>query len=94
MLLLVLLDLSAAFNIVDHSILLKRLSNTMGIKGNTLKWFQSYLSDRYQYDKVEGQSSRSVPLNHGAPQGSTLDTYLFNIHMTPLADILRELIWN
>ncbi len=53
--------------------------------------FQSYLSDRYQYVKVEGQSSRYVPLNHGVPQGSSLGPYLFNIYMTPLADILREL---
>ncbi len=45
----------------------------------------------YQYVKVEGQSSRSVPLNHGVPQGSSLGPYMFNIYMTPLADILREL---
>ncbi len=70
--LLVLLDLSAAFDTIDHTILLKRLSNRMGIKGNALKWFQPYLSDRYQYVKVEGQSSRSVPLNHDVPQGSSL----------------------
>ncbi len=47
--------------------------------------------DRYGYVKVEDQSSRSVPLNHGVPQGSSLGPYLFNIYMTPLADILREL---
>ncbi len=62
----------------------------MGIKGNALKWFESHLSDRYQYVKVEGQSSRSVPLNHGMPQGSSLGLYLFNIYMTHLADILGE----
>ncbi len=70
--LLVLLDLSAAFDTIDHTILLKRLSNRMGIKGNAVKWFKSYLSDRYQYVKVEGQFSRFVPLNHGVPQGSSL----------------------
>ncbi len=69
--LLVLLDLSVAFDTTDHTILLKRLSNRMGIKGNALKWFQSYLSDKYQYVKVEGQSSSSVSLNHGVPQGSS-----------------------
>ncbi len=89
--LLVLLDLSAAFDTIDDTILLKRLSNRIGIKGNALKWFQSYLSDRYQYVKVEGQSSRSVPLNHSVPQGSSLGPYLINIYMTPLADILKEL---
>ncbi len=86
-----LLDLSAGFDTTDHTILLKRLFNWNGIKGNALKWFQLYLSDRYQYVKVEGQSSRSVPLNHGVPQVSSLGPYLFNIYMTPLADILREL---
>ncbi len=51
--LLVLLYLSAALGTIDHSILLKGLSNWMGIKGKALKWFQQYLSDRYQYVKVE-----------------------------------------
>ncbi len=52
---LVLNELSAAFNMIDHTILLNRLSNQMGIKGMALKWFQSYLLDRYQYVKVEGE---------------------------------------
>ncbi len=91
MVLLVLFDLSAAFDTVNHTILLKGLSNQMGIKGNALKWFRSYLSDRFQHVKVQGKSSRSVPFNHGVPQGSSLGPYLFNIYMTSLADILREL---
>ncbi len=70
--LLVLIDLSAVFDTIDYTIVLKRLSNWIGIKRNSLKWFQSYMSDRYQYVKVEGQSSRSVPLNHGVQQGSSL----------------------
>ncbi len=52
--LLVLHDLSAAFNMIDHTILHNRLSHWMGIKGNALKWFHSYLSDKYRYVKVEG----------------------------------------
>ncbi len=73
--LLVLLNLSAAFDTVDDTIVLKSLSNQMGIKGKALKWFQSYLSDRYQYVKVEVQSSRSVPLNHGVPQVHICSTF-------------------
>ncbi len=45
----------------------------------------------YLYVKVDGQSLRSAPLTHGVPQGPALGTILFNIYMTPLAYILREL---
>ncbi len=83
-----LLDLSDAFDIIDHSVLFKWLSNQIGIKGMALKWFQSYLSDRYQYVKVEGQS---VSLNHEVAQLPHLGHIQFNIYCTPIADILREL---
>ncbi len=58
--LLVVLDLSTAFIMTDHTILLKCYLIGLGIKGMA----QSYLSDRYQYVNVESQSSRFVPVNH------------------------------
>ncbi|KAF7688167.1 hypothetical protein HF521_014173 [Silurus meridionalis] len=55
--LLVLLDLSAAFDTIDHTILLARLENVVGIKGTALSWLRSYLTDRYQFVDVNGEFS-------------------------------------
>ncbi len=87
---LVLLDSSAAFDTIDHNILLNRLSERIGIKGKALQWFSSYLSDRVQSVHVQGKSSRSMPLLHGVPQGSVLGPILFTIYTLPLGDIMRK----
>ena len=87
---LVLLDLSAAFDTIDYSLLLQRLSDRIGIKGQALDWFRSYLSERLQSVTLQGKSSRSVPLSHGVPQGSVLGPILFTIYVTPLGDIMRK----
>ena len=88
--LLVLLDLSAAFDTIDHSLLLRRLSDRIGIKGQALEWFRSYLSERLQSVTVEGETSHSVPLAYGVPQGSVLGPILFTIYVSPLGDIMRR----
>ncbi len=54
--LLVLLDLSAAFDTIDHDILIDRLQNYTGIQGQALRWFRSYLSDRYHFVYLNGES--------------------------------------
>ncbi|PVD34130.1 hypothetical protein C0Q70_05393 [Pomacea canaliculata] len=70
--LVVLLDLSAAFDVIDHSTLLTRLQMEVGIGGSALQWFHSYLSDRTQRVMVNQASSVTVPLLCGVPQGSVL----------------------
>ncbi len=55
--LLVLLDLSAAFDTIDHDILIDRLQNYTGIQGQALRWFRSYLSDRYHFVYLIGEAS-------------------------------------
>ena len=88
--LFVCLDLSAAFDTADHAILLDRLEKRIGITGNCLKWFQSYLSDRSQKVLINGTMSSPKNLNCGVPQGSVLGPKLFNIYTLPLGDIIRK----
>ena len=87
---LVLLDLSAAFDTVDHAILLERLSSRYAINGMALQWFQSYLSNRYFRVKVQGHTSLRHPLQCGVPQGSILGPILFLLYTSPLGDIVRK----
>lgn len=87
---LLLLDLSAAFDTVDHAILVSRLSNRFGVKGTVLAWFKSYLTSRKQFVKVEEGLSSSRPLLRGVPQGSVLGPLLYLIYTAPIADIIKQ----
>jgi hypothetical protein len=88
--LLVLLDLSAAFDTIDHSILIKRLSCEQGITGTALKWIQSYLSERKQSIWIDGTASLPRDLPFGVPQGSVLGPKLYVHYVRPIGDIIRR----
>jgi len=87
---LILLDLSAAFDTINHSILLSRLHHSVGITGPALSWFTSYLSDRHQFIAINNCNSSTSPVSHGVPQGSVLGPLLFIIYILPLGQIIRR----
>ena len=88
--LVTLLDLSAAFDTLDHSVLLQRLETTFGIHNVALAWFKSYLTERYQSVIIDGKLSSPSLLECGVPQGSVLGPVLFTLYSQPLSDVLSR----
>ena len=87
---LVLLDLSAAFDTIDHSILLSRMESVLGVKGSALQWFKSYLLCRKQRIKINDDFSENQEILWSVPQGSVLGALLFLIYIIPLAQLIRS----
>ena len=85
---LTVLDLSAAFNTVDHSILTSTLKSKFGIDELALKWFDNYLQPRSFKVSVNGKYSDEKQLTYSVPQGSCSGAYLFNLYCSTLNDIL------
>jgi len=87
---LVLLDLSAAFDTVDHSLLLSRLSSYFGISGTALSILSSYLASRAQSVVIGTETSVPSVVSCGVPQGSVLGPLLFTLYTTPLSSLLSQ----
>jgi len=87
---LCLLDLSAAFDTIDHNILLHRLSTWFGITGTCLGWLKSYLSDRTFEILTARQHSARHLLTCGVPQGSVLGPLLFILYTSPLSHLISQ----
>ena len=83
-----LLDLSAAFDTFDLTILLRRLDEWFGVTGKARDWFKSYLTGRCQRIKLgDGLSSKS-DLTFGVPQGSVLGPLICTLYTTPLSSLI------
>ena len=84
------LDLSAAFDTLNHSTMLHRLKHTFGISGSALLWISTYLEHRSFYVKVDDASSEVFSSDIGVPQGSVLGPLLFSLYVAPVSNIIES----
>ena len=87
--LMVLLDLSAAFDTIDHDIFVSRLSSRIGVRSVALSWFKSYLSGWSSQVDISGKLSSPKTSNFGLPQGSVVGPAGYSIYTLPVGDIAR-----
>ena len=87
---LVLLDLSAAFDTIDHSVFLSRLEKDNAVTNDALEWMRSYLTERKQCVKINSTTSENTPLKFGFPQGSTIGPFGFKLYTKSLTSIAQK----
>ena len=80
--------MSAAFDTIDTSTLLRRLRYTFGVSGPALSWIASYLVSRKQSVRVGEEQSSTTACEYGVPQGSVLGPLLFSLYMSPIARVI------
>jgi hypothetical protein len=88
--LLVLLDLSSAFDTIDHVVLVDRMQKEFGIAGSAISWFASYLENRTTRVCVLGEYSENHILKYGVPQGSVAGPPIFTAYAQPVANIIKR----
>ena len=88
---LVLLDLSAAFDTIEHKTLLNVLSGKFNIQGTVMEWLKSYLANRNYKISIGNSLGDEIPLKCGVPQGSVMGPILFNCLMTDLLNCLTSI---
>ena len=86
---LVLLDMSAAFDTVDHEILRTRLHQHFGISDTALDWFRDYLHDCMQFVNIEHSQSNQRDLLIGVPQDSVLGPVLYLAYTIPISEVIK-----
>lgn len=87
---LIQLDLSAAFDTIDHDTLLRRLGHTFGLSGSVIRWVRSYVTGRSQFVRVGQEQSATVACEFGVPQGSVLGPLLYTLYVAPIAAIIAS----
>ena len=88
---LLLLDVSAAFDTICHEKLFEIMKLRFGISGRVLEWFKSYMSNRRQKVKVENENSDEIGMSMGIPQGSKAGPIIFSMYLRSLYDLLESL---
>ena len=84
------LDLSSAFDTLDHPLLLTRMKEEYGVTDLALNWLKTYLTNRTSHLRIDGESSEDVPLECGVPRGLVMGPLLFTLYLKPVADILER----